>query len=722
MTKAYSVMLIIALAVSAGSQGAGLAWPDEWVADSAFYRVWSRADEPVAGGVAARSWLWGPVPFAVANEVYAESATGRRLVAYTDKGRMEINDPSADRGLPWFVTSGLLVYEMITGRVQTGNGRFEGRTPAEVAVAGDAADPYAPTFATFARHTGVVARGTGKVASSRIAGDGSVSPVAGDLAADTRLFGLTYFDEVSGHNVPAVFRDWMAQTGAVMEGGRLVQGSLLDPLYVVGRPVTEAFWVDVQVGGKRATVLVQLFERRALTYNPANPPAWRVEMANVGRAYYEWRYKDSKPEPAVAAEVGRESLRVRGWNWQPGSAVSVQVDLAGLPSPLAGPQSVSPDAAGRFALSLPLNPQLADGLISKGNVQIRAHGQTGSAALPLAGVTQAGKVQLQGTVTQVSTTASGARSIGMKARDGREWTLVRDAGAALRYSEGDIAPASAIVPGVGVSIEGIAAGRVITVSEMRLLSVARTGARMGYTHGADRKSVRVSGTGWPGEKRVELTLAALNAGGPPPLKSVRADSRGNLIALVPLPSALPSGPLWLFASVAEGGRLVAQVAVPFDPPAPAPGVVATPPGLFALGASGEQAGGLGSYCWGGICASATGVPLPGEALPVKAGEVVGFRSLYGPGPNMGLSPISFSAQLFRYGSPRGQVADLDGTLSFTPKGQPVHATGEKPGRPFSVALPRSLPAGRYVLVVQVAWPDPRGGRGEGTYAFNLLVP
>src|SRR5205085_2221786 len=35
---------------------------------------------------------------------------------------------------------------------------------------------------------------------------------------------------------------------------------------------------------------VQLFERRVLTYNPANPPATQVEMGNVGRHYYNWRY------------------------------------------------------------------------------------------------------------------------------------------------------------------------------------------------------------------------------------------------------------------------------------------------------------------------------------------------------------------------------------------------------------------------------------------------
>jgi hypothetical protein len=37
-------------------------------------------------------------------------------------------------------------------------------------------------------------------------------------------------------------------------------------------------------------VLVQLFERRAQTYNPRNKEGWRVEFANIGLHYYRWRY------------------------------------------------------------------------------------------------------------------------------------------------------------------------------------------------------------------------------------------------------------------------------------------------------------------------------------------------------------------------------------------------------------------------------------------------
>ncbi len=54
------------------AQGTGPAWPEKWMSDSAFYRVWSREECARCYEAAVRSWLWGPVPFAVANEVFVE--------------------------------------------------------------------------------------------------------------------------------------------------------------------------------------------------------------------------------------------------------------------------------------------------------------------------------------------------------------------------------------------------------------------------------------------------------------------------------------------------------------------------------------------------------------------------------------------------------------------------------------------------------------------------
>ncbi len=106
------LLLLLASAIVPGlhlhiaqAQIAAPDWPPEWQADSAFFGLWSRTDGPLANGSVSRSWAWGPLPFDVANEAYAESLTGKRLVQYFDKGRMEINDPGTDRSsqvVYWF--------------------------------------------------------------------------------------------------------------------------------------------------------------------------------------------------------------------------------------------------------------------------------------------------------------------------------------------------------------------------------------------------------------------------------------------------------------------------------------------------------------------------------------------------------------------------------------------------------------------------------------------
>jgi Tol biopolymer transport system component len=69
-------------------------------------------------------------------------------------------------------------------------------------------------------------------------------------------------------------------------------------VYPMGYPITEPYWVTAKVGGVQRNVLVQLFERRVLTFTPNNPAGWQVEMGNVGRAYAAWalgRPSDGQP-------------------------------------------------------------------------------------------------------------------------------------------------------------------------------------------------------------------------------------------------------------------------------------------------------------------------------------------------------------------------------------------------------------------------------------------
>src|SRR5690606_27703109 len=113
--------------------------------------TWQRTDLPVVEGQATRTWMWGPEAFTnEMSEPYTESPGGQRTVQYFDKSRMEITTPDADPNSIWYVTNGLLVVELVTGQLQTGNDTFETRQPATVNVAGDGNDPDGPTYATFA--------------------------------------------------------------------------------------------------------------------------------------------------------------------------------------------------------------------------------------------------------------------------------------------------------------------------------------------------------------------------------------------------------------------------------------------------------------------------------------------------------------------------------------------------------------------------------------------
>jgi hypothetical protein len=261
-------------------------------ADSAFESVWQRTDKPVAEGRVARSWMWGPEPFTEAlYESYAESPGGTRMVQYFDKSRMEINDPNADRSSQWFVTNGLLVREMVDGRVQIGDASFEERSPAQEAVAGDPAvnNPNCPTYASFTYLTWERAENrSGQKVTATLSKDATVGEDASKAGYDGTE--IAHYEEATGHNVPQVLWDFMNARGLIYSGGSYYSAQVADWLFAMGYPISEPYWARCTVGGEEKDVLVQLFERRVLTYTPSNPAGWQVEMGNVGRHYHNWRY------------------------------------------------------------------------------------------------------------------------------------------------------------------------------------------------------------------------------------------------------------------------------------------------------------------------------------------------------------------------------------------------------------------------------------------------
>ncbi|MGA7670337.1 MAG: hypothetical protein WBW04_07930, partial [Nitrolancea sp.] len=242
----------------------------EPIAVPAFQKTWERTDQPILSETAHRTWMWGPeANSGLLLEPYAESPNGQRQVQYFDKTRMEITQPDADTTSTWYITNGLLAEELITGRLQLGDTAFEEHDPANVNVAGDADDPNGPTYSTFNALMSYAAVPDGWVITQTVDRAGMVGADHG-----TSSFNVTAKDVgvPTNHNVASVFWDFMNSTGTVYENGINVTGKLFEnPYYGTGYPLTEAYWTTVLVGGVQKQVLVQVFERRVLTYTPSNP-------------------------------------------------------------------------------------------------------------------------------------------------------------------------------------------------------------------------------------------------------------------------------------------------------------------------------------------------------------------------------------------------------------------------------------------------------------------
>lgn len=253
-------------------------------------RRWASDDALIARGNASRTWTWGPQIFRSGTEPYIEAPNGQRDTWYFDKARMEITQPDADPQAAWFITTGLLVRELISGNLQIGDTLIEQYQPANVPIAGDLDAPLDQTI-TYLDLQSLASLDNNHRVPSRIADNAIVTEVvgkSGTVAQDERMLQydvyLRAYDEVLGHNLPDVF----------------VQALSADQLlYIAGRPLTEPYWTTVPVNGAPTDVLLQAFERRVLTYTPSNPEGWQVEWGNVGRQYAQWRYGSVEAGPVL---------------------------------------------------------------------------------------------------------------------------------------------------------------------------------------------------------------------------------------------------------------------------------------------------------------------------------------------------------------------------------------------------------------------------------------
>ena len=303
----------VVFALLAGSS-ATLAAP---AANRYFEDTWQRTDLPVAMQQVNRTWMWGPEAFTDAlREEYAGSPGDGRLVQYFDKSRMEITDPDADSSSIWYVTNGLLVMELVTGRLQLGDSHFEQHDPANLNIAGDAADTSGPTYAALQNVLNLPLGFPEDPLITRIDRQGNLSD--DPTLAERGIFASHYVIETN-HRVADPFWEFMTSSGLVYQDGGFITDQIFqNPFFATGYPITEAYWAAVQVGGEPKDVLMQCFERRCLTYTPDNPDGWQVESGNVGRHYYEWRYEQLgfDPDPQPYPTTG--DLRITYIHFQPG--------------------------------------------------------------------------------------------------------------------------------------------------------------------------------------------------------------------------------------------------------------------------------------------------------------------------------------------------------------------------------------------------------------------
>jgi hypothetical protein len=274
-------------------------------ADAAFKRVWVRTDKLVADGTLKRSFYWGPAPGDSLMEPYAQGTAGMRRVQYFDKSRMEINNPKGDPNNPFFVTNGLLTVELISGKMQVGDAEYQDRQPANIPLASDHDDANAPTYASFSELANSplgdhpAQDQTGKTVDQSVnkAGQVSVCFIEPHCTGGMDKYGVKYgfYNAETKHNIADKIWAFLNLSGPVLgPDGKQATARLSDPwFYTTGYAISEPYWANVKVAGKQTDVLVQLFQRRVVTYQPDAPEGFKVQMGNIGAHYYDWRYKTS---------------------------------------------------------------------------------------------------------------------------------------------------------------------------------------------------------------------------------------------------------------------------------------------------------------------------------------------------------------------------------------------------------------------------------------------
>jgi len=232
---------------------------------------------------------------------------------------MELNNPQGNQANPFFVTNGLLTVELISGFIQVGEKDFTQYRPACTPMSGDFGDTLAPTYFAFQKVSNTQAGDhpapdrRGQKITETIDRNG----VVGNDPSKSVMTGtnLVQFVTETKHNIPAVFWNFLNSSGPVANtNNQITNEQLIVPwFFASGFPISEPYWAKATIRGQVTDVMIQAYERRALTYVPTNQAGFQVEMANIGQHYFDWRYRNAgfcagqpvtTPTPPVPAPTG----------------------------------------------------------------------------------------------------------------------------------------------------------------------------------------------------------------------------------------------------------------------------------------------------------------------------------------------------------------------------------------------------------------------------------
>ncbi len=204
-----------------------------------------------------------------------------------EKGRLE-DDGKGN------VTAGLLATSLVSGYDQTGDTTFENLGPAHIGVAGDPGSTgiaYADLhdIASLQPGKNEAQPALGKEVKDKFVPRKGIVKDAYASKNNQKVPQVVYYSNETKQNVPDVIVAAFDKTpGNEIKNVGQSAKEMVDNL---GYPITPAEWTDVKINGKDATVMVQAFQRRVVTYNPNNPPDNQVEMANSGLHYNDWKNK-----------------------------------------------------------------------------------------------------------------------------------------------------------------------------------------------------------------------------------------------------------------------------------------------------------------------------------------------------------------------------------------------------------------------------------------------